>query len=55
MTNVEVSAQSRRDAQDALDALYATKLSARDDAPPVFDLKEIKTDDRPVLIQCCIR
>jgi len=54
MTNVEVDA--RRDAQDALDALYATKLRARDDHDrPVFDLKEIKTDDRPVLIQCCIR
>lgn len=43
-------------AQDALDALFAARLSIRDASErPVFELKEVASDDRPVLIQCCIR
>jgi hypothetical protein len=45
-----------RGAQDALDALFATRLKIRESAEkPAFELKEVASDDRPVLIQCCIR
>lgn len=43
-------------AQDDLDELFNTRLKQREAAPAaVFELKEVSSDDRPVLIQCCIR
>ncbi len=42
-------------AQEALDALFSARVQERDSSAPVFELKEVQGDDRPVLIQCCIR
>ncbi|MFF2572292.1 hypothetical protein [Streptomyces sp. NPDC058084] len=41
----------------ALADLYATRLKEREgeESGPVFRLKQVEADERPVLIQCCIR
>jgi hypothetical protein len=44
------------DTMDALAALYDARLADQEAAPTaVFTLTEVVSDDRPVLIQCCIR
>lgn len=51
----EVATVDSAEVQNALAGLYADRLAERSETAPVFKLTEVATDDRPVLIQCCIR
>jgi hypothetical protein len=55
---IDESAHAAADgARASLADLYATRLKEREaeESGPVFRLKQVHADERPVLIQCCIR